>query len=126
MKLSKIEDIVSGQKAFMPSGFEAVLTKTDNGVNVQYNDGVDTVTDHYTNDQFKDIIAQGVELIVNESLKEESLESFEDVDPSTDVAVLDLPVTLAKTIPVDDEGQVIDDAYYVELSYSTDSSTTTE
>ena len=26
----------------------------------------------------------------------------------------------------DDEGQVIDDAYYVELSYSTDSSTTTE
>lgn len=116
MKLNKIEDIVSGQKAFMPSGFEATLTKTDNGVDVQYNDGVDVVTDHYTNDEFQDLIGQGVEIIVKdyrsnyESYKkvhEESIESFEDANPLTDVKDLDLPVELADTIPVDNVGEVI-------------------
>ena len=116
MKLNKIEDIVSGQKAFMPSGFEATLTKTDNGVDVQYNDGVDVVTDHYTNDEFQDLIGQGVEIIVKDyrsnyesykKVNEESIESFEDVNPLTDVKDLDLPVELADTIPVDNVGEVI-------------------
>lgn len=116
MKLNKIEDIVSGQKAFMPSGFEATLTKTDNGVDVQYNDGVDVVTDHYTNDEFQDLIGQGVEIIVKDyrsnyesykKVNEESIESFEDVNPLTDVKDLDLPVKLADTIPVDNVGEVI-------------------
>ena len=116
MKLNKIEDIVSGQKAFMPSGFEATLTKTDNGVDVQYNDGVDVVTDHYTNDEFQDLIGQGVEIIVKDyrsnyesykKVNEESIESFEDANPLTDVKDLDLPVELADTIPVDNVGEVI-------------------
>ena len=65
MKLHCIEDIINGQQAFMPSGLVATLSVCPDNktVTVQYQDGLEVITDMMSYDAFNELIQDGVEML---------------------------------------------------------------
>lgn len=65
MKLHCIEDIINGQQAFMPSGLVATLSVCPDSkmVTIQYQDGLEVITDTMSYDAFNELIQNGIEML---------------------------------------------------------------
>lgn len=63
MQLETIEQIINGMQVFMPSGLTAFLSMDENGnIIVEYRDELDSLSDTYSQDEFGNIIKDGIEI----------------------------------------------------------------
>lgn len=109
MKLHCIEDIINGQQAFMPSGLVATLSVCPDNktVTVQYQNGLEVITDMMSYDAFNELIQDGVEMLrddlpmplrVMESNMNEALTYVGNIE-------LELPDEIVKSIAVSGDNE---------------------
>lgn len=81
MILDCIDSIIDGMKVFMPSGIEATIYKDDDKIVVEYRDKLDSYTDTYTQDEFGNLIKEGIvfnepsQLVMESKLNENKIEA---------------------------------------------------
>lgn len=81
MILDCIDNIIDGMKVFMPSGIEATIYKDDDKIVVEYRDKLDSYTDTYTQDEFGNLIKEGIifnepsQLVMESKLNENKIEA---------------------------------------------------
>lgn len=81
MILDCIDSIIDGMKVFMPSGIEATIYKDDDKIIVEYRDKLDSYTDIYTQDEFGNLIKEGIifnepsQLVMESKLNENKIEA---------------------------------------------------
>lgn len=81
MILDCIDSIIDGMKVFMPSGIEATIYKDDDKIIVEYRDRLDSYTDTYTQDEFGNLIKEGIvfnepsQLVMESKLNENKIEA---------------------------------------------------
>lgn len=63
MQINNIEQIVNGMQLYLPSGIIGIVSMNDEGnIIVEYRDEMDSLTDTYTQDEFGELIKDGVEV----------------------------------------------------------------
>ena len=81
MILDCIDSIIDGMKVFMPSGIEATIYKDGDKIVVEYRDKLDSYTDTYTQDEFGNLIKEGIvfnepsQLVMESKLNENKIEA---------------------------------------------------
>ena len=76
MQINSIEQIVNGMQLYLPSGIIGIVSMNDEGnIIVEYRDEMDSLTDTYTQNEFGEIIKDGVEVF--EEPSQLVMESFE-------------------------------------------------
>lgn len=81
MILDCIDNIIDGMKVFMPSGIEATIYKDGDKIIVEYRDRLDSYTDTYTQNEFGNLIKEGIifnepsQLVMESKLNENKIEA---------------------------------------------------
>ena len=81
MILDCIDSIIDGMKVFMPSGIGATIYKDGDKIIVEYRDKLDSYTDTYTQDEFGNLIKEGIifnepsQLVMESKLNENKIEA---------------------------------------------------
>lgn len=102
MRLECIEDIINGMQVFMPSGICAYLSVDNDGnVIAEYKDEMDSYSNTYTQDEFGNIIADGIEIFNEPS--QIVMEDYDDVDMDSVHKKFDIKPTIAYELIYDGE-----------------------
>ena len=102
MRLECIEDIINGMQVFMPSGICAYLSVDNDGnVIAEYRDEMDSYSNTYNQDEFGNIIADGIEIFNEPS--QIVMEDYNDVDMDNLHKKFDIKPTIAYELIYDGE-----------------------